>query len=112
MLRSERSNVKSFYTFGVNHYPPLLQWFACVAGCVPPPAPKVSRLEVVAQTTFIQPLSLDHLPRISHIRCSLLRTHQSGRPSLMTIHRIRLLGDPILRAKCEPIPRPGSTAVA
>ena len=29
----------------------------------------------------------------------------------MTIHRIRLLGDPILRAKCEPITRPGSTAV-
>ena len=29
----------------------------------------------------------------------------------MTIHRIRLLGDPILRASCEPITRPGSTAV-
>ena len=29
----------------------------------------------------------------------------------MTIHRIRLLGDPILRARCEPITRPGSTAV-
>ncbi|PYP41807.1 MAG: peptide deformylase, partial [Gemmatimonadetes bacterium] len=29
----------------------------------------------------------------------------------MTIHRIRLLGDPILRARCEPITRPSSTAV-
>ena len=29
----------------------------------------------------------------------------------MTIHRIRLLGDPILRTRCEPITRPGSTAV-
>ena len=29
----------------------------------------------------------------------------------MTIHRIRLLGDPILRAKCEPITKPKSTAV-
>jgi peptide deformylase len=29
----------------------------------------------------------------------------------MTIHRIRLLGDPILRARCEPITRPRSTAV-
>jgi peptide deformylase len=29
----------------------------------------------------------------------------------MTIHRIRLLGDPILRASCEPITRPRSTAV-
>ena len=29
----------------------------------------------------------------------------------MTIHRIRLLGDPILRARCEPITSPGSTAV-
>jgi len=29
----------------------------------------------------------------------------------MTIHRIRLLGDPILRAKCEPITKPRSTAV-
>ena len=29
----------------------------------------------------------------------------------MTIHRIRLLGDPILRAKCEPITKPSSTAV-
>ena len=29
----------------------------------------------------------------------------------MTIHRIRLLGDPILRARCEPITKPGSTAV-
>jgi peptide deformylase len=31
--------------------------------------------------------------------------------SAMTIHRIRLLGDPILRAKCEPITKPKSTAV-
>src|ERR1044071_5945263 len=31
--------------------------------------------------------------------------------SLMTIHRIRLLGDPILRTRCEPITRPSSTAV-
>jgi len=31
--------------------------------------------------------------------------------SSMTIHRIRLLGDPILRAKCEPITKPRSTAV-
>lgn len=29
----------------------------------------------------------------------------------MTIHRIRMLGDPILRARCEPIARPGSAAV-
>ena len=29
----------------------------------------------------------------------------------MTIHRIRLLGDPVLRAKCEPITKPSSTAV-
>jgi len=29
----------------------------------------------------------------------------------MTIHRIRLLGDPILRTSCQPIARPGSTAV-
>ena len=29
----------------------------------------------------------------------------------MTIHRIRMLGDPILRAQCEPISKPGSTAV-
>jgi peptide deformylase len=29
----------------------------------------------------------------------------------MTIHRIRLLGDPILRARCEPITQPRSTAV-
>src|SRR5215213_6044184 len=29
----------------------------------------------------------------------------------MTIHRIRLLGDPILRARCEPITKPKSTAV-
>jgi peptide deformylase len=29
----------------------------------------------------------------------------------MTIHRIRLLGDPILRTSCEPISRPGSTGV-
>ena len=29
----------------------------------------------------------------------------------MTIHRIRLLGDPILRARCELIEKPGSTAI-
>lgn len=29
----------------------------------------------------------------------------------MTIHRIRLLGDPILRTKCETIAQPGSAAV-
>ena len=29
----------------------------------------------------------------------------------MTIHRIRLLGDPILRTRCQPITRPSSTAV-
>ncbi|HEU4649548.1 MAG TPA: peptide deformylase [Gemmatimonadales bacterium] len=29
----------------------------------------------------------------------------------MTVHRIRLLGDPILRTRCEPITKPGSTAV-
>lgn len=29
----------------------------------------------------------------------------------MTIHRIRLLGDPILRTRCEPITKPTSTAV-
>ena len=29
----------------------------------------------------------------------------------MTIHRIRMLGDPILRTRCEPIAQPGSAAV-
>ncbi|MBL8985664.1 MAG: peptide deformylase [Gemmatimonadales bacterium] len=29
----------------------------------------------------------------------------------MTIHRIRLLGDPVLRTKCEPISQPTSSAV-
>jgi peptide deformylase len=29
----------------------------------------------------------------------------------MTIHRIRLLGDPVLRARCEPIAKPQSAAV-
>src|ERR1700741_609522 len=29
----------------------------------------------------------------------------------MTIHRIRMLGDPVLRARCEPIAKPGSTGV-
>ncbi|HSE68497.1 MAG TPA: peptide deformylase [Gemmatimonadales bacterium] len=29
----------------------------------------------------------------------------------MTIHRIRMLGDPILRTRCEPIAKPGSAAV-
>lgn len=29
----------------------------------------------------------------------------------MTIHRIRLLGDPVLRTRCEPLSRPTSTAV-
>jgi peptide deformylase len=29
----------------------------------------------------------------------------------MTIHRIRLLGDPVLRTQCEPIAKPGSSAV-
>jgi peptide deformylase len=29
----------------------------------------------------------------------------------MTIHRIRLLGDPVLRARCDPITKPRSTAV-
>jgi peptide deformylase len=29
----------------------------------------------------------------------------------MTIHRIRMLGDPVLRTRCETIARPGSTAV-
>ena len=29
----------------------------------------------------------------------------------MTVHRIRLLGDPILRNRCEPITKPTSTAV-
>jgi peptide deformylase len=29
----------------------------------------------------------------------------------MTIHRIRMLGDPVLRARCEPIAKPGSAAV-
>jgi peptide deformylase len=28
----------------------------------------------------------------------------------MTIHRIRLLGDPVLRTRCEPIANPGSAA--
>lgn len=29
----------------------------------------------------------------------------------MTVHRIRLLGDPILRARCEPVTKPRSAAV-
>ncbi len=29
----------------------------------------------------------------------------------MTIHRIRLLGDPVLRTRCEPIAKPSSAAV-
>lgn len=29
----------------------------------------------------------------------------------MTIHRIRLLGDPVLRSRCEPIAKPSSAAV-
>lgn len=29
----------------------------------------------------------------------------------MTVHRIRLLGDPVLRTRCEPIVKHGSTAV-
>lgn len=29
----------------------------------------------------------------------------------MTIHRIRLLGDPVLRSRCEPITKPKSSAV-
>lgn len=29
----------------------------------------------------------------------------------MTIHRIRLLGDPVLHARCEPISKPGSAGV-
>ena len=29
----------------------------------------------------------------------------------MTIHRIRLLGDPVLRTRCEPITKPGSAGV-
>jgi peptide deformylase len=29
----------------------------------------------------------------------------------MTIHRIRMLGDPVLRTRCEPIAKPRSTAV-
>jgi peptide deformylase len=29
----------------------------------------------------------------------------------MTVHRIRLLGDPVLRARCEPIAKPRSAAV-
>jgi peptide deformylase len=30
---------------------------------------------------------------------------------VMTIHRIRLLGDPVLRSRCEPIAKPSSAAV-
>ncbi|MGH7589866.1 MAG: peptide deformylase, partial [Gemmatimonadales bacterium] len=29
----------------------------------------------------------------------------------MSVHRIRLLGDPVLRARCEPIAKPRSAAV-
>lgn len=29
----------------------------------------------------------------------------------MSVHPVRLLGDPVLRASCEPITKPGSTAV-
>ena len=29
----------------------------------------------------------------------------------MTVHRIRLLGDPILRTRCEPVTKPRSAAV-
>ncbi len=35
----------------------------------------------------------------------------SGPWEAMTIHRIRLLGDPILRTRCEPITKPRSAAV-
>ena len=35
----------------------------------------------------------------------------ADRTEAMTIHRIRMLGDPILRTRCETIAKPGSTAV-
>jgi len=38
-------------------------------------------------------------------------SNQSRGMLAMTVHRIRLLGDPILRARCEPITKPRSTAV-
>lgn len=38
-------------------------------------------------------------------------THLNRGPTVMTIHRIRLLGDPILRARCEPITKSRSAAV-
>lgn len=40
------------------------------------------------------------------------RSRSTPRPDgAMTIHRVRMLGDPILRTRCEPIAKPGSTAV-
>lgn len=41
----------------------------------------------------------------------LSRCGSGPRFRLMTIHRIRLLGDPVLRARCEAIANPGSAAV-
>lgn len=42
---------------------------------------------------------------------SLVKPTKTHKIAHMTIHRIRLLGDPILRTRCEAIERPSSTAV-
>src|SRR5690606_24278557 len=42
---------------------------------------------------------------------NLPRIGETTRLARMTIHRIRLLGDPILRTQCDPVEKPGSTAV-
>src|SRR5690242_1706285 len=55
---------------------------------------------VVVDTTF----SVIHLRIIYSLPVNPLE-----RP--MTIHRIRLLGDPVLRERCEPIAKPRSAAV-
>ena len=50
--------------------------------------------------------------RLPYWGSKVMTQRPSGKGTIpMTIHRIRLLGDPILRAKCEPITKPRSTAV-
>ena len=48
---------------------------------------------------------------ICYLFCWLVIFRTGHEIVCMTIHRIRLLGDPILRARCEPITKPKSTAV-
>src|SRR6476661_975939 len=69
---------------------------------------------VVINTLMLKPRVLAPIMSESHIGRSpfpsVAAPERKG-PTQMTIHRIRLLGDPILRARCEPITKPGSTAV-